>query len=34
MEAPAPSLTPEKSNRVGFRLYKHCRPDVPESAPG
>lgn len=34
MEALAASLPPVELNRVGFRLYEHFRPDVPEGAQG
>jgi hypothetical protein len=34
MEALATTLPPEELNRVGFRLYEHFRPDVPQGAEG
>jgi hypothetical protein len=34
METLAASLPPEELNRIGFRLYEHFRPDVPEGVPG
>jgi hypothetical protein len=34
MEALAASFPPEELNRVGFRLYEHFRPDVPEGTQG
>jgi hypothetical protein len=34
MEALAASLEPEELNRVGFRLYEHFRPEVPEGVHG
>jgi hypothetical protein len=34
MEALAATLPPEELNRVGFRLYGHFRPDVPQGAEG
>ena len=34
MEALAASLPPEELNRVGFRLYERCRPEVPQGAQG
>ena len=34
MERVAASLPPEELNRIGFRLYEHFRPEVPEGAQG
>jgi hypothetical protein len=34
MEGLAATLPPEELNRVGFRLYEHFRPDVPQGAQG
>ena len=34
MEGLAASLPAEELNRVGFRLYEHFRPEVPEGAQG
>ena len=34
LAALAASLPPEELNRVGFRLYKRLRPDVPEGTQG
>jgi len=34
MERLAASLPPEELNWVGFRLYEHFRPEVPEGAKG
>ena len=34
MEALAASLPPAELNRVGFMLYEHFRPEVPEGVKG
>ncbi|HYZ35033.1 MAG TPA: hypothetical protein VE684_22480 [Crenalkalicoccus sp.] len=34
MEALAARLPPEELNRIGFRLYEHFRPEVPEGVTG
>jgi hypothetical protein len=34
METLAASLPPDELNRIGFRLYEHFRPDVPDGAQG
>lgn len=34
MEALAANLPPEELNRVGFRLYEHFRPEVPDGVKG
>ena len=34
MERLAASMPPDELNRVGFRLYEHFRPEVPEGARG
>jgi hypothetical protein len=34
MEALAAHYGPEELNQVGFRLYEHCRPEVPPDVQG
>jgi hypothetical protein len=34
MEALAASLPPDELNRIGFRLYEHFRPEVPDGVEG